>query len=94
MATLTVTLSDAQARFVEARVASGDCATREQAAQQLFDLGWRDYERRSAALSAAIQVGLDDVAAGRVETIHDLDAYFEAINARLDAEEALKTAAE
>lgn len=63
----TISLSDDEAAFVETQVSQGHYAD----ADAVLRAGLRILRRRQArteALRAAIQVGLDDVEAGRVTT--------------------------
>lgn len=71
-------------QFVERELASGKYRTRE----ELVESALRhlcERERKLAALRADIQVGLDDVAAGRVFTLIGepaQDAFFDDVKAR------------
>ena len=95
MPTRNVVLSDHQQQLIEALVTSG----RYQNASEILRDGLRMVERREAedaarlaALRAAVQVGLDDLDAGRYRDIRDSDLtdYIAALGVR--AEEASRTA--
>ena len=95
MPTRNVVLSDHQQRLIESLVTSG----RYQNASEILRDGLRMVERREAedaarlaALRAAVQVGLDDLDAGRYRDIRDSDLadHIAALGAR--AEEASRTA--
>lgn len=83
MPTRNVVLTDHQSELIERLVASG----RYQNASEVLREGLRLIERRDAedqarleALRAAVQVGLDDLEAGRYQTFESTDAladYFE-----------------
>lgn len=85
MPTRNVVLTDRQAKLIERLVSSG----RYQNASEVLRDGLRFVESREAeekaklkALRAAIQVGIDDIEAGRYrefETFDDLDAYLRGI---------------
>jgi antitoxin ParD1/3/4 len=89
MATRNINLTDALDRFVAEKVESGAY----QNASEVVRAGLRllkDEEeiraRKIAALDAAIQVGLDDIAAGRVIEVDDVDAFLREIEAEVQAE--------
>jgi antitoxin ParD1/3/4 len=94
MATRNVNLTDALDQFVETQVASGSFQNASEvvrAGLRLLKEAEETRAARLAALNAAVQEGLDDVAAGRFEEVDDLDAYFDRLQTELDAD--LKTAA-
>lgn len=89
MATRNINLTDALDRFVAEKVESGSY----QNASEVIRAGLRllkDEEetraKKIAALDAAIQVGLDDVAAGRVIEVDDIDAFMKEIEDEVLAE--------
>jgi antitoxin ParD1/3/4 len=77
MPTRNVVLTDHQSELIERLVASG----RYQNASEVLREGLRLIERRDsedearlAALRAAVQVGIDDIEAGRYQTFDNADA--------------------
>lgn len=77
MPTRNVVLTDHQSELIERLVASG----RYQNASEVLREGLRLIERRDAedeaklkALQAAVQVGIDDIEAGRYQTFKDDDS--------------------
>ena len=89
MATRNINLTPALDAFVAEQVASGEF----QNASEVVRAGLRalkaeqaERAAKLAALNAAIQEGLDDIAAGRFETVDDIDAYLDAIDKEIEAE--------
>ena len=89
MATRNINLTDALDRFVAEKVESGSY----QNASEVIRAGLRLLQaeeaaraEKLAALKAAIQVGLDDLDAGRYVEIEDDEAYFDQLEAEIDAE--------
>lgn len=89
MATRNINLTDALDRFVAEQVASGQF----QNASEVVRAGLRALKAEQAehaakieALRAAVQEGIEDVAAGRVIEIDDVDAFMREIGAEVDAE--------
>lgn len=89
MATRNINLTDALDAYVADQVASGEF----QNASEVVRAGLRalkaeqaEREAKIEALRAAVQEGLDDVAAGRVVEVDDIDAYIREIGAEIDAE--------
>jgi len=96
MATRNINLTDALDRFVAEQVESGQF----QNASEVVRAGLRalkaDQEAHAAkiaALRAAIQEGVDDVAAGRFIEIDDVGAWIDEIEAEVEAEIAAEDAA-
>ena len=88
MSTRNVSLTDQLDSFVEDRVKSGDY----QNASEVVRAGLRllkaqtDREaRKLERLRAAVQVGLDDIAAGRFEVVDDLGRWFDELEVEVDA---------
>lgn len=101
MATRNINLTDALDRFVAEQVESGQF----QNASEVVRAGLRALQAEQAeraakiaALNAAIQEGLDDIATGRFVEVDDIDAYFneadKEIEAEFDAETAARSPAE
>lgn len=98
MPTRNVVLTDYQSELIERLVASG----RYQNASEVLRDGLRLIERRDAldlarqeALRAAMQVGQDDIEAGRYQTFKDADALadmFEGMTDEIFAERRSKPA--
>lgn len=89
MATRNINLTDALDRFVAELIASGQYQNASEAVREGLRLLKRQqavHAAKLAALNAAIQEGLDDMAAGRFEVVDDLDAYFRKLEAEVDAE--------
>jgi antitoxin ParD1/3/4 len=89
MPTMNVSLPQALAEFVEKEVASGNYAT----ASEVVRAGLRMlreqravYEEKLALLRREIQVGIDDVEAGRIDS-RPIEKIMAEINAEIDAEE-------
>lgn len=89
MATRNINLTDALDRFVAEQVASGQF----QNASEVVRAGLRalkaEQEARAAkieALQEAIQAGFDSVKRGAGIVVDDIDAYFDRINAEIEAE--------
>lgn len=89
MATRNINLTAALDAYVAEQVASGQF----QNASEVVRAGLRalkaEQEERAAkiaALNAAIQEGLDDIAAGRFVEVDDIDAYFDEIDKEIEAE--------
>ena len=87
MPTRNVVLTDHQAELVERLVASG----RYQNASEVLREGLRMIERRDAddqarreALRAAIQVGIDDIEAGRYQEFENMDALADHLDRMTD----------
>lgn len=96
MATRNINLTEALDRFVAELVASGQY----QNASEVVRAGLRALKaeeetraRKLEALRAAIQEGLDDVAAGRVEDVGDFSAWLDGLDAEVEAEIAAEDAA-
>ena len=70
---LTVQLSDEVARFLQSEVESGLYRSADDAVLEAL-IEWQT--RRNASLRAQIQIGLNDLAAGRVTDL-DVDAIIE-----------------
>ncbi len=71
MATMNVSLSDEFVDFVNGEVASGEYATASEVVRDALRLLRRQkaaYEEKLAILRREIQIGLDDVHAGRIST--------------------------
>ena len=88
MPTRNVVLTDHQAELVERLVASG----RYQNASEVLREGLRMIERRDAdeqarleALRAAVQVGIDDIEAGRYRDFESFEEMERFLIARTDA---------
>lgn len=89
MATRNINLTDALDRFVAELVQSGQYQNASEvvrAGLRLLKAEEETRARKIAALNAAIQEALDDVAAGRVIEVDDLDAFMDEISAEVDAE--------
>ncbi len=89
MATRNINLTDALDRFVAELVASGQFQNASEVVRAGLRLLKADEERRAAklaALNAAIQEGLDDMAAGRFEEVTDVSAWLDEIDAEVEAE--------
>ncbi|MDR2189231.1 MAG: type II toxin-antitoxin system ParD family antitoxin [Azonexus sp.] len=92
MPTRNVVITDRQASFIEQMVDAG----RYQNASEVLREGLRMVEQREAenaarlqALRQAIEVGIDDIEAGRytaLRTAEELDAHFRALAAKALAE--------
>jgi antitoxin ParD1/3/4 len=89
MATRNINLTDALDRFVAEKVDSGSY----QNASEVIRAGLRLLQeeekaraKRIAALEAAIQVGLDDLDAGRVIEVTDIKAFMDEIEREVIAE--------
>ena len=87
MPTRNVVLTDHQAELVERLVASG----RYQNASEVLREGLRMIERRDAddqarreALRAAIQVGIDDIEAGRYQDFENMDTLADYLDRMTD----------
>ena len=78
--TTTVTLPDIDIATLDALVASGHYDSREAVVREAVSRLVEDEEQARAALRAAIDRGLADVAAGRVV---DMDVAFDRVEARL-----------
>jgi antitoxin ParD1/3/4 len=88
MATLNVRLDEALGRFVEDRVASGeflDAGEVVRAGLSLLKRRAERQQRKLARLNALIQEGLDDLEAGRFTEVTDLSAWFDSLEAEVDA---------
>lgn len=71
MPTMNVSLPRELAAFVEDEVASGDYGTPSEVVREALRLLRREreqYEQKMAVLRREIQVGLDDIDAGRIST--------------------------
>ncbi len=96
MATRNINLTDALDRFVGELVASGQYQNASEVVRAALRLLKAEEERRAAklaALNAAIQEGLDDMAAGRFEEVADVSAWLDEIDAEVEAELAADEAA-
>ncbi|MFO0976091.1 MAG: type II toxin-antitoxin system ParD family antitoxin [Planctomycetaceae bacterium] len=76
-------------QFVAQAIASGRFRSEEEAAAEAFDLLWR-REQKLDALRTDIQVGLDDISAGRVTPL-DLNDMKRRGYERLAAEKSRNT---
>jgi antitoxin ParD1/3/4 len=95
MATRNINLTDALDRFVAELVQSGSYQNASEvvrAGLRLLKAEEETRARKLAALNAAIQEGLDDVAAGRVIEIDDIGAWLDEIDAEVEAEIAAEDA--
>ncbi|HZC16654.1 MAG TPA: type II toxin-antitoxin system ParD family antitoxin [Caulobacteraceae bacterium] len=95
MTTRNISLTDPLDQFIDEQVRSGDYQNASEvvrAALRLLRRRAEEDERAAARLRAAIQEGIDDVEAGRFETVADLGRWFDALEAEVDA--ATRTAAE
>lgn len=94
MATRNVNLTEMLDRFVEGQVASGEFQNASEvvrAGLRLLKAEQDDRRARIERLRAAIQVGLDQIERGDVIQIDDLEAYFDQVDARVEAEVAART---
>ena len=84
MPTKNLVITDYQSQWVESLVKSGRYQNASEVMREglrLLEERDRDFEARIAALKAQVQVGLDDVEAGRFAEFNDgesLSAYLEA----------------
>lgn len=86
MPTRNISLTDHLDGFVEAQVRSGRYGSASELIREAIRRVERDeaeYDAKIAALNAAVDEGLADVAAGRVYQVEDLDGFFESIAAEL-----------
>lgn len=79
MPTMNVSLPRELAAFVEDEVASGDYSTASEVVRDALRLLQREreqYEQKMAVLRREIQIGMDDIEAGRVSdrTVEDIAA--------------------
>jgi antitoxin ParD1/3/4 len=89
MPTMNVSLPAALAEFVEKEVASGNYATASEVVRDGLRMLREEralYEEKLAILKREIQVGLDDVAAGRVDS-RSIEEIMADIVAEIEAEE-------
>jgi antitoxin ParD1/3/4 len=96
MATRNINLTDALDRFVAELIQSGSYQNASEvvrAGLRLLKAEEETRARKLAALNAAIQEGLDDVAAGRVIEIDNFSAWLDEIDAEVEAEIAAEDAA-
>jgi antitoxin ParD1/3/4 len=71
MPTMNVSLPRELAAFVENEVASGDYSTASEVVRDALRLLRREreqYEQKMAALRRELQIGMDDIEAGRIST--------------------------
>lgn len=86
MATRNINLTDALDRFIEEQVASGDFQNASEvvrAGLRLLKAGQEEHARKIAALNKAIQDGIDS---GPPIPVDDIDAWFDEIDAEIEAE--------
>lgn len=96
MPTRNINLTDALDRFVAEQVASGQFQNASEVVREGLRLLKREqavHAAKLAALNAAIQEGLDDMAAGRFEEVTDIGAWLDEIDAEVEAELAADEAA-
>lgn len=96
MATRNINLTDTLDRFVAELVQSGSYQNASEvvrAGLRLLKAEDETRARKLEALRAAIQEGLDDVAAGRVIEIDNFSAWLDEIDAEVEAELAAEDAA-
>lgn len=77
MPTMNVSLPSELAAFVEAEVASGDYSTASEVVCEALRLLRREreqYEQKIVALRRELQIGMDDIEAGRIssDTVEDV----------------------
>lgn len=88
MPTRNISLTDHLDAFVEAEVRSGRFNNASEVVRDALrsrEQDQRAYEAKLAALNAAVQVGLDELDRGEVVDVSDLAAFFDALNAEVDA---------
>lgn len=71
MPTMNVSLPAELAAFVEGEVASGDYSTASEVVREALRLLRREreqYEQKMAVLRRELQIGMDDIEAGRIST--------------------------
>jgi len=88
MATRNVNLTGMLDGYVEDRVKSGAFQNASEVvrdALRLHKARTDDEARKEARLLTAIDEGLADMEAGRVEVIEDLDAWFDDLEAEIEA---------
>ena len=71
MSTMNVSLPRELAAFVEDEVASGDYSTASEVVRDALRLLRREreqYEQKMAVLRRVLQIGMDDIEAGRIST--------------------------
>jgi len=88
MSTRNVSLTDPQDQFVEEQVRSGDYPNAEAVVRAGVDLLKTRSDRRVRKLErlrASIQAGLDELDRGGGEVVKDLDAWFDQVEAEVEA---------
>lgn len=78
MANVAVSLSDPFAAFVDEKVRSGEFQSRTEVVEQALSLLQTDEEKLKQ-LNDAIQLGLDDLEAGRYIEVDDVRAWIETL---------------
>jgi antitoxin ParD1/3/4 len=89
MPTMNVSLPQALAEFVEKEVASGNYATASEVVRDGLRMLREEraiYEEKLAILKREVQIGIDDVQAGRVDS-RPIEEIMAEINAEIEAEE-------
>lgn len=91
MATRNVSLTDMLDAYVEDRVLSGAFQNASEVvrdALRLHKARSEDEARKEERFRRLVQEGIDDFEAGRYEVVTDLDAWFDALEAEVNAERA------
>ena len=85
MTALKVTLVEPLDQFVQDQVASGaypDADAVVSAGLRLLEIDTHDEARKMARFQSKVQTGLDQLAAGKGVEVTDLNAWFDALEAR------------
>lgn len=91
MATRNVSLTETLDTYVEDRVRSGEFQNASEVvrdALRLHKARTDDEARKLERFNRLVQEGIDDIEAGRYEEVTDLGAWFDALEAEIDAARA------
>lgn len=93
MATRNVSLTNMLNAYVEGRVQSGAFQNASEVvrdALRLHKARTEDEARKKERFNRLVQEGIDDFEAGRYEVVTDLSAWFDGLEAEIDADRAAK----